>query len=242
MSAAKPASSAALPLRPMNVWARFWRVAAYIALQQWARIILLGLAIACSLVAVLAVDALRFPGLSGGTPPEPGDWPDWVQRLQVFFGVFTLLIAVFVWYGEVREDWEDSLPKLLSVYFFHGNVPVFVCRQAWLAHEGDIRAMGQSIGQQMNNGVRLDFVPYLHELPPQLVLDSTGHARKHCRVKFRLVEVPAVARRSPADPKTVGTAFFWHGEAEDKATPVAPEELLTQPDVAEWLLPQSPPR
>jgi len=216
-------------------------VGAFIARQQWVQIVLLGMAVACSLAAVLTVGALRFPGLAGGTPPAPGDWPDWAQRLQVFFGLFTLLVAFFVWYGEMREDWEENLPKLLSVYFFHGNVPVFVCRQAWLAHAGDIRAMGQSIGQQINNG-RLDFVPYLHELPPQLVLDASGQPRKHYRVKFRLVEVPGVARRSPPDTKTVGTAFFWHGEADDKATPIAPEELLTQPDVAEWLLPEAPPR
>lgn len=213
-----------------------WRLPfAYALRHHWLQILIIA-------VGLCFYIGLRLAAASHTTNLEAKHYPaaftDWFDLFSDALNGLTFLVALFVWFGEVREDWEASLPKLLSVFFFYGQKPVFVCRHAWLSHEGDIRAMGQSIGQQMNNG-RLDFVPFLQELPPQLVLDAAGAARKHFRVKFRLVEVPPVVRSMPADTKTVGTAFIWHGEAEDKATPIDPAQLLAQPDVAEWL-PQTP--
>ncbi|MCP5517938.1 MAG: hypothetical protein H7A45_11860 [Verrucomicrobiales bacterium] len=54
-------------------------------------------------------------------------------------------------------------------------------------------------------------------------------------MKFRFVEVPKVARATPSDAATIGTAFVWHGKAQDKASPIDPVELLRDSDVAEWL-------
>ena len=242
-AAGSPASSTTGKLDPLTGWAlqrRFWT-------DTWrdhkVQLGLLALAFVGLITLVGFTSALHFPGLrdsTGQAAPAPGNWPDWLQRVQAVFGLLTLGVALLVWHGEVREDWLQSLPKLLSVYFFYDKTPVFVCRQAWLGHEGDIRAMGQSIGQQINNG-RLDFVPYLDVAPPLLVIDGARKVSHHYRVKFRLVEVPTVARLNPADGKTVGTAFLWHGEADDKAKAIAPTELLAQPDVAAWLGTPRPP-
>ncbi|MCU0637109.1 MAG: hypothetical protein MUE87_00560 [Methanothrix sp.] len=49
------------------------------------------------------------------------NWGDWLMRMQSFLGIGTLLVALYVWYGKIRENWEDDLPKLMSVFFFHNG-------------------------------------------------------------------------------------------------------------------------
>jgi hypothetical protein len=61
----------------------------------------------------------------------------------------TLFVAVFVWIGEVSEEWERRLPRRLFVYFQHEGSTTGACLGAALAAESDARALGQQIGAQM---------------------------------------------------------------------------------------------
>jgi len=81
----------------------------------------------------------------------------WNQSMNAYAGIATLCVALAVWWGELREDWLDNLPKKLTVRFeFNGRL-VMECRLAALSGLGDRRQLEQQIGMQMTNCNKLDF-------------------------------------------------------------------------------------
>lgn len=92
------------------------------------------------------------------------DWWSWMEPLT---GLTTLAVAVLVWFGELKQDWYNSLPKRLTVKFVYkfskGYRIVLHCANAYLPGEGDIRAWGQQLGQQMADGEYLKFQHYIYE-------------------------------------------------------------------------------
>jgi len=86
----------------------------------------IGVAVAAAIFLIIGViwwDVLQIPTHFQNAPPalsvSPTNWGDWLMRMQSFSGIGTLLIALFVWYGEICEDWQNQLPKRMSVFFFH---------------------------------------------------------------------------------------------------------------------------
>lgn len=87
-----------------------------------------------------------------------GNWTSW-NTWDIFLTLATFGIGVAVFWGESIEDWEERLPKRVTVYFQTEGRTRMVCYLAHLAHEGDIRNWGQQIGSQMCGMARLDLRP-----------------------------------------------------------------------------------
>lgn len=92
----------------------------------------------------------------------PDIWQNWGE---VCLALVTVSVAVFIWYNEKKQDWENSLPKKLDVSFVHESKDFYRVKNAPLASENDVRQWGQSIGQQMNDGKPLSFTGFYTEAP-----------------------------------------------------------------------------
>lgn len=134
----------------------------------------------------------------------PSDLVDWLMRLQSVLGIGTLLVAINVWYNEIYEDWENSLPKRMSVFFLRQGKPAIVCRYIWLAGEADLRAWGQQVAAQAVNG-RLDFYPNVRAEDPKLMKWTDGSICRHYAVCFDLMENDADSdnKNNPNDQKNM---------------------------------------
>lgn len=85
----------------------------------------------------------------------------------------TFIVAIFIGLDNARNNWINSLPKVLNTQFIFSNQIVMDCRYASLAGEADIRQWAQQIGLQMNGGDLLDFYPNLQiERPIVVKLDD----------------------------------------------------------------------
>ena len=124
----------------------------------------------------------------------------------------TLAVAIFVWFGEAHEEWSARLPKRLTVVFAHEGddarkppQPVLVCKDAYLADEGDIRAWGQQIGRQLAGGA-LKFDPFIQQ-------DRLGHrkigGRLHNCYKVTFILRDLSEPRSLAELVAKDEAICW---------------------------------
>ena len=121
----------------------------------------------------------------------------WWNWLDPVVGVTTLAVAMVVWMGELRQDWENSLPKRLTVSFQYQGREYMRCEQAYLAGESDIRAWGQQLGSQMAGTPFLRFQPNIIQQPGKICRDShTGACYKHYFVTFFLTHLPRPHRDS----------------------------------------------
>jgi hypothetical protein len=128
---------------------------------------------------------------------SPSNWVDWWIRVQSILGFGTLLVATFVWHGEICEDWENALPKRMSVFFLHEGRPVIISRYIWLADEGDLRAWGQQVAAQAACERFLNFYPNVKAQNPGLAIWIDGNICRHYAVCFELTdENPFLARYS----------------------------------------------
>jgi len=77
-------------------------------------------------------------------------WQNWMEPFLAFG---TILIAVFIWLNEKRQDWENNLPKKLNASFAYDEKQVFYqVENAPLAGDDDVRQWGQQLGRQMHGG------------------------------------------------------------------------------------------
>jgi hypothetical protein len=145
------------------------------------------------------------------------------NHLDPFITLTTLGLTFFVWYQQLREEWEeDHLPKRLTVEFVLGSDIVMLCENAHLAGESDIRALAQQIGMQMNGGAQLQFAaPAVEISPPRL---NESERRIEYNVKVRLTEKPialtkaTLAHRAWRDPflKMDGSPNFIETKIRDQ--------------------------
>jgi hypothetical protein len=127
---------------------------------------------------------------------SPLRWTDWFIGLQAFFSVGTFLVALSVWHGKIRDDWQNELPKRMSVFFFHKGDPAIVCRYVWLASADDLRAWGQQVATQaVENDRSLKFGPDVKTQVPELAVDPDGIVCRHYTVRFRLKELPSLLKK-----------------------------------------------
>ena len=162
------------------------------------------------------------------SPVSPPHWAEWWIRMQSFLGVGTLLVALFVWYGKIREDWKNDLPKRLSVFFFFGSKPVIVCRYVWLAGEDELRTWGQQVAKQAAGNQNLDFSPDVEARKPSLAVEKNNEICKHYAVRFVLTRMPS----SQPDSRVCRYQNF---AADDKSVREIPSDKVARlSTVADW--------
>lgn len=84
----------------------------------------------------------------------------WNRLLDPTIGISTFIFAFAVWSREAYQNWEQNLPKRLTVRFIYKGKLLLICKNAILTSEGDIRQWGQQIGSQMNRNQALKFEPF----------------------------------------------------------------------------------
>lgn len=102
------------------------------------------LKIICGIAVLILVFSLLF--LFGGYGDVQKAWKDHFDWMVT---TATLLVALSVFFSEVREEWRESLPKKLTVSFVYQGAVVMKCENATLTGEADIRSLSQQIGRQI---------------------------------------------------------------------------------------------
>lgn len=103
-------------------------------------------------------------------------WKDWVEHwyanlFDPLITTATLLASIGAFLYNLAIDWNNKLPKRLTVHFvlhWEGEQKViFTCLEAYLSGESDIRQWSQQIGKQKFGG-NLDFFPYMTQREPEI--------------------------------------------------------------------------
>lgn len=227
-----------IPLSPCRRW---WLQLCYGFKSQRGSLtsIILGFVVLLCLVAFFSPWRLPF-GTPSSTSPS---WTDWFSRVQDLVGFLTLVVAVVVWLGELRDNWEISLPKRMSVFFFSPATkdkparPVIVSRNVWLAGEDDLRQWGMQVATQSvtsfvsvpnPNQLRLDFGLDVFAGEGCVLVNAHGHAHKHYTIRFNLTRLPGPLEQVWQGGPTA-TCLYQNLLAENPAllqVPVAEVEVL----------------
>jgi hypothetical protein len=96
------------------------------------------------LFAIAVFGALCWYALKGPAYAQSISW------MEAICGVGVLLMTVFIWFNNLKRDWEAILPKRVTVYFQYQGRDVMIAKQMPLTSEGDIRGWSQQIGRKMN--------------------------------------------------------------------------------------------
>jgi hypothetical protein len=180
------------PTLPGLRWRRkLQRIFVYSIKHRKLPIAIMGAFIAFIVFGILYWNELHIPSTSFRTPEGIIEW---LLNAQTILGMGTLLVALFVWIGKIEDDWENDLPKRISVFFFWGEKPLIVSRYAWLAGEDEIRIWGQQIGVQAQDAQPgekppdsfLHFGPDIQTRHPELLEGLDGEVWKHYSICFRL--------------------------------------------------------
>ena len=180
-------------------------------------------------ILVVAGAVLFVPGFR---PPSeavaaPSDWLDWYEKTQTLLGLATLLVAGFVWFGELREDWTEQLPRLLTFAYFHDNLPAIVCWHAYLPGESDIRALSQQLGGRQMAREEIQMRPVVEALPTELLTDGR-RVYLHHRVRLELTTLPK-SLAAPNSPHPRPTALVWRPRREP--SPPGVSDVISATDV-----------
>jgi hypothetical protein len=141
-----------------------------------------------NIATVLISSPMFFQNGIAQSTESPSTWIGWWINVQSLLGGGTLLVALFVWYGEIREEWENRLPKRMSVFFLYQGLPAIICRYVWLADEGDLRAWAQQVAGQAAQVPYLRFYPNVKaEIPSKAVWIDKKICR-HYVVCFELTD------------------------------------------------------
>jgi hypothetical protein len=104
---------------------------------------------------------LVFGGLIAASIFKP-EWHASVAWLEAIAGLGTLVFAFLLWLNGIRQDWEENLPKRMTVQYQWQGRNVLVCYEALLVSESDARTWALQIGQQMSGCQRLKFEPFFN--------------------------------------------------------------------------------
>lgn len=174
-------------------------------------------------VTVAVVLALGFSDKSLSDPTTQRE--AWWLLFDRVATITTLAVAIAVWFGEIREDWERQLPRRLFAYFLYQDQPMAICLGANLGNEQDARALGQQIGAQM---FQTKFILYnaarveQSELP--LVITKTL-SFKPIRIVFLLTDETGAQVKVVQSAEQPGTVMVWTSKsqsAKDRLLPTDP--------------------
>jgi hypothetical protein len=121
---------------------------------------------------------------------------EWWSRVDAVISLATLCVGILIWFSEAAEDWEESLPKRLTVEFWFAgkDAParmVMTCLKAPLTGESDIRTWAIALGAQMDGGKRhLKYRPFFSTSDPEVVPDDDDQPCRHYSIRLHLEELP----------------------------------------------------
>lgn len=129
-------------------------------------------------------------------PVDLDSW--WTAWGDPVLGLSTFLVAIVIWLSNTAKDWEERLSKKLTVSYLllsDNNREVIRCENAFLAHEGDIRNWGQSLGQQSigkDTEHRLIYFDYSNTmiLEKPIIVPGQKEFYKHYVAIFYLKSLP----------------------------------------------------
>jgi hypothetical protein len=98
----------------------------------------------------------------------------WSKWLEPYLSVALIVIALFIWYNEQREEWLKSLPKRLNSSYWIKDIMIMESKNVVLINESDIRAWGQQIGAQMGNERQLSFELHFEIINPRKPIKIHG--------------------------------------------------------------------
>ncbi len=114
----------------------------------------------------------------------------WDKWFDPGIGLFTALVTIFIALQNTYSDWNNSLPKRLTVHFVYEDQFIMTCHEAFLSGEADIRQWGQQIGSQMA-GELLSFYPFISSAKESNRYDITlKEVFKPYEVIFYLKTIP----------------------------------------------------
>lgn len=113
----------------------------------------------------------------------------WSKVLDPIFGLATALIALTIWWDEVRLERENKLPKKLTVRFIYDGQLTMICQEAFLVGETDIRAWGLHLGGRMGQG-KLSLEPFFEVATGNPRKDKEGRSYKPYFLQFYLAQAP----------------------------------------------------
>lgn len=222
-------------LKSLSLWKRVKSIFFYAFKNYRTQIVIMSLALLLLVIGVLKWDMLsppiHFQDTTMVPSASPSNWIDWWMRVQSLIGVGTLLVALFVWYSRIRDDWENHLPKRMSVFFFHLGRPVIICRYVWLADADDLRAWGQQVAAQAAYNQRfLEFSPEIKTRDPSLiVMTKDDTICKHYAICFQLNKLPSSLTKEP------DMCRYQNFAAKDNSVRSIPSEIVaTLSAVADW--------
>lgn len=217
-------------LKPSPLLKRGKSIFVYAIKNYLIQIIIMILALLVLGFAILNWDVLLMPihpqNPTAIPSATPSNWADWWMRVQSFLGMGTLLVALFVWYSRIRDNWEDHLPKRMSVFFFYLGKPVIICRYVWLASEDDLRAWGQQVAAQAADNEqrpeqRLKFSPEIKTRNPGLIISERDNTIcRHYKICFQLNALP------PSLIKESGMCRYQNFASKDNRVHPVPQELV----------------
>lgn len=100
----------------------------------------------------------------------------------------TAIIALSLGFFQSKKNWEDQLPKRLTVHFIYNGKAVLSCYEAFLAGAGDVRAWSQQIGGQMAGVPYISFFPYINSSNPTITKSSFEKNKNNKSIDILLYE------------------------------------------------------
>ncbi len=175
-NASSGASFRGQQLPEVSAWQKFWACSCYSMKKWWLFMFVL------FVLGTVIFWIVRFWGATN---------VDWWTPMEATLTLLTVAVAVLIWFGELREEWERNLPMRLQVIYYFQDRPVMACMDCMLVSEADIRAWAQQLGSQMCKRDQLEFEPEMILDRPRLVYHpGFGKVVRLFYLKVNLVNLP----------------------------------------------------
>lgn len=125
--------------------------------------------------------------------------------LDPITGSATLVFALFLWLNGLRKEWEEELPKRLTVQYEYEGRNVMVCYDSLLTNLADARTWALQIGKQMSDCEKLRFAPFYNFQDRGILTNKKGNQYKSYVLTYYLTQLPIPANGTEKSKKD----FVW---------------------------------
>lgn len=129
-----------------------------------------------------------------------------IAWLEPIAGLGTLLFAAFLWINGLSQNWQNNLPKRITVQYRWEGRNVMVCKDALLTSESDARTWALQIGQQMSGCQKLKFSPFFTFKRLGIKKNPQSGLRYNAYIfTYYLTEIPVPDNATPGEKED----FTW---------------------------------